>query len=145
MESISCEAFNKTGDFFSLEICSCAMGGYYTSDLYLFKEIVHADSLNYIPFWCCDGEKRDYDSITNENISWEYFGKIKKLEHDTLIINYFPRGYIWVVGEDDRKVIEKEPFDILYIYKDNQWRIANKEDYEKFDITCFDMNFNFRY
>jgi len=145
LESIPCNDFNKYGVFFSLEICTCSMGGSYENRLYLFKEIAPADSLNFIPLWCYEAETGDYDSITNDYMSWVCFAKIKKIENDTLIINYFPQRYIWVVGEDDRKVIEKEPFDILYIYKDNQWRIANKEDYEKFDITCFDMNFNFRY
>ena len=138
------EDFNKFGDFFCLKVCECAMGGVYENDLYIFKEIVPADSLNFIPFWCYVPEA-EYDSITNKITGWECSSKIKKIENDTLIINYFPKKIIWRDEEKDKKIIDMEPFDILYIYKDNQWHIAHKEDYEKFENTCFDMNFNFRF
>ena len=133
-----CGNFNKHGDFFSLETSSCAMGGYYSSDLYIFKEIAPEDSLNNIPFWCYTTETGDYDSIENKYIDWGCDGTIKKIENDSLIITYSPRGEIWGEGEDYDKVlktIEKESFDILYIYKNNRWYISNKEDYEKLENT----------
>jgi len=140
--------FRKFGDFFSLKDCSCAMGGYYTNYLYLFKEFVYRDSINFIPLWCYATETGDYDD-EGRIINWGCDGTIKKLENDSLIINYLPKGHIWGDEEDYDKIlktIEKESFDVLYIYKNNQWRIANNEDYEKINNTCFgDVTFYFRF
>jgi hypothetical protein len=68
-------------------------------------------------------------------------GTIKKIENDSLIINYITEEQIWGDGEDGKyqilKTIEKESFDVLYIYKDNQWHIANDEEFDKLWNTCF--------
>ena len=135
-----CGNFNKLGDFFSLGIYhTCATGGYYNANLFLMKEIVSSDSLNQIPFWCYTAVTDDYDTIENRDICWACDGTIKKLENDSLIITYSPRGEIW--GEDYDKVVKtinKEPFDILYIYENNQWHVADKGNYEKLMwSTCF--------
>ena len=129
--------FNKFGDFFGLKLSSCSMGGYYIVSLCIFKEIAPVDSLNQIPFWCYTAETDD-DTIENKHVSWGCDGTIKKIENDSLIISYFPKAYISEYGEDSEEIIEKEPFDILYIYKNNQWHVADKGEYEKLMwSTCF--------
>ena len=134
--------FNKWGDFFSLEVCECAMGGVGSCDLFFFKEVTSHDSLNRIPLdcWCSAcGDILDDDKYTIPLCS----GTVKKIEKDSLIISYESRVEIFsFIGEGSEllETINKKYFDILYIYKDNQWRIANKEDYENLNNTCFDMN-----
>jgi len=128
-------------------------GGSSDYDLYLFKEIATKDSLNRIPFLCWLYSDSFYDEMSDgKRKSMLCFSTIKKIENDTLVINYAQEYRIDTITHTDGysmigllETINKEPFDVLYIYKNNQWRIANKEDYEKLKNTCFDMNFYFKF
>jgi hypothetical protein len=139
-----CGNFNKFGDFFCLEIYSCGEGGYAETDLLLFKEIAPMDSLKFIPFSCWTGETGYEDTIEHKHSNLTSIGIIKKVENDSLIISYSSEETFFVfIGEGrdiEEKVVEikkQEPFDVLYIYKDNAWHFADEKDYEKFNTTCF--------
>ena len=141
--------FNKFGDFFGLGICSGGMGmGMSDYFLYIFKEIAPEDSLNMIPFLCWVSAEGFYDEMTDDKYKdMTCYGKIKKLENDSLIISYAQEYDIYVTSGEGRDIkselletIKGDSFDVLYIYKNNQWRIASQEDYEKLSNFCYDMN-----
>jgi len=144
--------FNKFGDFFSLGICSGGMG---SSDyfLYIFKEITPEDSLNMIPFYCWISAEGFYDEMSDgKSKEMSCYGTIKKIENDSLIISYKQKYDIYVMTGKGRDIkselletIERDSFDVLYIYKKNQWRIANREDYKKLGKCGYDMNIYLKY
>ncbi|MCL2132458.1 MAG: hypothetical protein FWH36_08455 [Lentimicrobiaceae bacterium] len=136
--------FYKLGDFFALKICSNGSQTYNT-DLYLFKEITSQDSLNMIPVdsWIVD----DWDI---KDIKYVTGSSTMKLENDSLTVTYISETGIFVPvenGNEDEekfKVIEKkEPLDVIYVYKNQQWHIGNRENYEKLLNYGFDTNVYF--
>jgi len=144
-----CGNFNKLGDFFNLETYTCGYGGTFDISLFLFKEIAIEDSLNRIPFLCWlsalffDDEQMDDDKYKDMTC----YGAIKKTENDSLIISYEQKYNIFVrigKGRDIKsellETIEGDTFDVLYLYKNNQWCVANPEDYEKLGKCGYDMN-----
>ena len=143
-----CGNFNKHEDFFSLETYTCGYGGTFDIILYLFKEITTKNSLNRIPFVCWLSAMFFEDEMTDDKYKdMTCYGKIKKLENDSLIISYAQEYDIYVTSGEGRDIkselletIKGDSFDVLYIYKNNQWRIASQEDYEKLSNFCYDMN-----
>ena len=147
--SVSYNDFYKFGDFFALENCS---SGFPSSDgyLYLFKGFPSKDSLNIIPLWCLDifDEEEDEEGYIT-NVTWIHCYSTMKLENDSLTVIYISEKGTHVSvenGKEDEteyKIIEKsEPIDVLYIYKNRQWHIADKKQLKKWN-HCFEMNVYF--
>jgi len=137
-----CGNFNKFGNFFCLKFYTCSEGGYLETTLLLFKEIT--DSLRHIPFSCWTAATGYEDTIEHKHSDLTCSSVIKKIENDSLIISYSSEVTFFVFigeGRDIKSkvvdIIKHEPFDILYIYKDNEWHFADEKDYEKFSNTCF--------
>ena len=132
-----CRNFYKLGDFFGLEIYD---QGFPSANilLYLFKEVTPQDSLNIIPIWHWDIYNEEEDEEGHAiNITYIDCSSTMKLENDSLTVTYITEILVMepVDNEKDDKVVfkvieEKEPLDVLYIYKNKQWHLADKENLE---------------
>jgi len=133
-----CSNFYKLGDFFALKISS---NGFPSADmfLYLFKEVTPQNSLNLIPIWHWDiyDEEDDENGVIIKTI-FINCSSTMKLEKDSLIVTYITEIGVFAPvengneDEEEFKIIEKkESLDVLYIYKNHQWHLADRENLEK--------------
>ena len=141
--------FYRLGDFFALEVSS---NGFPSADvsLYLFKEVTPQDSLNRIPIWSWDiFEEEDDENGHTIKITFIICSSTRKIQNDTLTVTYMSELGVFVPvengneDEEEFKIIEKkEPIDVIYVYKNRQWHVPDRESFRKLN-NCFDMNVYF--